>query len=984
MKKVWLQWILTLLLLAGNGYFYFRGQVTDRLQLILGLRKEAEDDGAGGGDVDADNPYQTWVYEYNLLKSPYTGKIPPDARVKEWNTALSFNSNINSLNGQARLTANSYLFAGPDNISGRTRAIAYDLRYNGTTNQVMLTGGVSGGIFRSTDGGVSWQWVSTPQLNSVTSIVQDSRQGTNPITNEPYMDTWYCGTGEFLPTSFISGPTASDLSFIVGWGMFQSDDNGQTWYAMGFSRGVASQNNTSEEAFDNAYDIINRLVVNPVNGNLYVSRFGSIVQVAEVSSGNYNRTLALYDNSDNGTLNTSNEVSDIVCSADGTTLFVGFHGRYTDPSNIDTTKDMEGLWQGNVNLSAGGTITWKKIAGQGANSPAGWPVSGSYGRIVLSLAPNNQHILYALVANGLNGTLSATGSPKPEADLFKYNDSTGIWTNLSANVPVTDSSDRGAFQVQDGYDMAISINPGDSNTVYIGGTNAYRSTDGFNSPSHITLINGYGRNGFDEFGYDYNIGHPDIHWFTFRPGSDSEMICSNDGGIQKCFNVFQPDSLSWTNLDNSYQSLQYYYVAIDPDNTQMTFGGGSQDNQCTLRNSFEDDPNAHDIYIVGDGCSVGISNPLNNTKNFFISDEDGGIYRVGLDPADNEFTGSFATIKPTGALGDFITLFYLDPDNTENLYFVSNDSLFRTTAASFVSATTWTLMKGVTSSISGDIRSLATTRGDYHSSHNLFFGTDEGKVYRLRDPENTSSTTVPMDISDPGMEGVVIGVSVNPRNDDTIMAVISNYDTQSIWWTGNANDSIPTWQSIEGAVANNLAAPSIRSCAIVPTQTTVEYFVGTQIGLYSTTSISGSNTEWTPEVSSGPLQYAIVSSLAMRWSDNTMVVGTHGNGMFYANIGSPVEVTSLPPTPTDTSSVFILNLYPTLLVNTLNIQVGNLLGVTGMQVYIYNMIGQLDYEAKMSYQNQSIDLAGLPSAMYIMTIVSNDGTHRYTRKFVKQ
>ncbi len=50
----------------------------------------------------------------------------------------------------ARLTAlNTYFPAGPNNQGGRTRALAYDVRYNGTTNQVLIAGGVSGGIMRS-------------------------------------------------------------------------------------------------------------------------------------------------------------------------------------------------------------------------------------------------------------------------------------------------------------------------------------------------------------------------------------------------------------------------------------------------------------------------------------------------------------------------------------------------------------------------------------------------------------------------------------------------------------------------------------------------------------------------------------------------------------------------------------------------------------------------------------------------------------------
>ena len=95
----------------------------------------------------------------------------------------------------ARLqTQNNYLPAGPNNNGGRTRAIAYDVRYNGTTNRVLIAGVVSGGIFRSTDGGANWTRVTPAnEVHNVASIAQDPRPGNQ--------DTWYAGGGEYIGSS---------------------------------------------------------------------------------------------------------------------------------------------------------------------------------------------------------------------------------------------------------------------------------------------------------------------------------------------------------------------------------------------------------------------------------------------------------------------------------------------------------------------------------------------------------------------------------------------------------------------------------------------------------------------------------------------------------------------------------------------------------------------------------------------------------------
>jgi hypothetical protein len=72
--------------------------------------------------------------------------------------------------------------------------------------------------------------------------------------------------------------------------------------------------------------------------------------------------------------------------------------------------------------------------------------------------------------------------------------------------------------------------------------------------------------------------------------------------------------------------------------------------------------------------------------------------------------------------------------------------------------------------------------------------------------------------------------------------------------------------------------------------TTVEYYAGTSVGLYSTTVISGGTTVWAQEGVTD-IGNAVVSSLALRAVDNTMAIGTHGYGMWNTTIGPVLPVT---------------------------------------------------------------------------------------------
>ena len=430
--------------------------------------------------------------------------------------------------------------------------------------------------------------------------------------------------------------------------------------------------------------------------------------------------------------------------------------------------------------------------------------------------------------------------------------------------------------------LVVAVKPDNPDVVFIGGTNIYRSTDGFTTTANTARAGGYVSTA--SYGL-YANSHPDIHAIVFRPGNPEIMLCGNDGGIQRTDNVLATP-VAWTQVNTGYRTYQYYYVDIDPRFGNPKVIGGAQDNGTT-RNIGGTGTN-FELVTGGDGVSVGLSDLGTGVQTEYVGSQSGRINRRQSTVALGFIN---ANITPSGVTGGlFVTLFKLDPDNTERLYYANDHELFYTTAASTVTSGTWTALTGVATAVGStfDITALATTRGAYNpATSSLFFGTSNNRVFRLDDPTGVAAATAPVNISGASFPagGYVSSISVNPRNDDTVMVTYSNYGVSSIWWTGDANSATPTWTAVEG----NISLPSVRASAIVVNGNTVEYYVGTSVGLYSTTAIAGASTVWAQE-GSADIGNAVVTSLALRANDNTMAIGTHGYGMWKTTIGNPIPV----------------------------------------------------------------------------------------------
>jgi hypothetical protein len=777
-------------------------------------------------------------YEFNMVKNPITGKIPEGSYEGELAQARAILADQQQNN---IVTVNPYSFQGPDNLGGRTRTISYDVRFNGTSNQIILAGGISGGVFKSIDNGATWVRKSpTGDHFSCTSLAQDTRVG--------FQNTWYYGVGEATGNS-----TGATGAFYSGNGVYKSTDNGETWARL------TTSNTSALETFSVAQDFINKIIVDPTDGNVYIACPATIRRSVD---GGTTWTTVL-----SGTLASSGQFTDIVVSSTGR-LYASFGG--TNTATVD------GVWASPPGATSGDVGSWTQIAGAGAGgSPAGWNAEGAYGRVVLGIAPSSENLLYALYS-------ITVGACTVEAELFRWDDIGATWTNLSATLPDEPGCLAGndPFAVQGGYDLVVAIKPDAPSTVFIGGTNAYRSID---AGLTWTRIGGYGSPA------DYSLyasSHPDIHAFAFQPGTATTMLCGNDGGIQRT-TANLASTVAWTPINSGYRTYQYYYVTVDPRLANGKVLGGAQDNGSTRNTGGTG--TGFEMVWGGDGVSVGLSDLILGTQYEYVGSQSGFINRR----TSGTVLGSATGITPTGETnsGLFVTLFTLDVDNTQRLYYANDNALYRTTSASTVASGTWTSMTGIATAVgaANDITALATTRGIYSAATaSLFFGTSSGRVFRLDDPTGTAAGTAPVDITGAGFPvGNISSIAVNPRNDDTVLVTFSNYGISSVFWTGTANSAVPVWTAVEGA----LTLPSYRSSAIALTASGIEYFVGTSAGLYTSTGLPGA-VAWTQE---GPTEIgnAVVTSLALRKEDNKLLVGTHGHGIWTTSLSIPIVPVTL-------------------------------------------------------------------------------------------
>jgi len=286
---------------------------------------------------------------------------------------------------------------------------------------IYYVGAASGGIWKTTDGGVHWDPIFDSQ--PVSSIGALAIAPSNP-------NIVWAGTGEPWIRSHIS----------VGQGVYKSIDAGKTWTLMGLEK-------TGR---------ISRVVIDPKNPDILLvgalgHAYGPQTErgVFRTTDGGKTWQRVLFTDENSGCAHLEMDPNDPKI------LFAGMW-----PLEIRTWGRVSGGPGSGLFKSTDGGVTWKRLSGNGL--PARMT-----GKIVPAIAPNNSKRIYALIETGDGVPLD--GKETDRGKLWRSDDGGETWRLISF-----DRNLGGRTH----YYFRMAVAPDNENETYYLTAGFAKSTDG--------------------------------------------------------------------------------------------------------------------------------------------------------------------------------------------------------------------------------------------------------------------------------------------------------------------------------------------------------------------------------------------------------------------------------------------------------------------------------------------------------------------------
>lgn len=235
---------------------------------------------------------------------------------------------------------------GPALMSGRVN----DLELHPTNSRILYAGTAGGGVWKSSDGGATFNPIFDDHSQSVGAVELDPNNPDKVI---------YVGTGETWTRNSVS----------VGDGLYRSNDGGVNWTKLGFERSERIAN----------------IIVNPENSNeIYVGVLGALWSdssergVYKSIDGGASWSKILYDGPATGCADLAMDPED------PNTLYASMWEFRRTAWSFNSGGNKSSLYK-----STDGGASWKKIHN-------GFP-EGKLGRLAIAVAPSNPNILYTVI-----------------------------------------------------------------------------------------------------------------------------------------------------------------------------------------------------------------------------------------------------------------------------------------------------------------------------------------------------------------------------------------------------------------------------------------------------------------------------------------------------------------------------------------------------------------------------------------------------------
>lgn len=858
---------------------------------------KAQIDETKAGLKAADQPDMAAFQEYIMTADPATGEVPTDRLLEAYQQTRAMQAE------QLATRSNSIVIDWEStgaNMGGRTRAIMFDP--NDPDNKKVWAGGVTGGLWYVNDiTNTNENWIPVDDFWSNLAI--------SCITYDPNnTQTFYVGTGEAQTARIIYRASSG-----LGNGIYTTNDGGSTWELL-----------ASTEDFDYITDIAVR------------DENGTSVIYACVASGTYmgedhesEPSDGVFRSADGG--DTWEQVLPLIPETLSNKPFT--------PSDIEITANgriFVGTME-NLDLQGGATILYSDTG-----LPGSWAIYDHYhdlisnesyykipARTMVASSPSDPDVIYAQFAAGYyNGFVYYRGRY-----MAKSVDAGANWSQI--NKPHDDWSTLAW------HAFVLKVDPVDPNTVYTGGLDLYKSSNGGENWNRISnwVLMYYG--GGDEY------VHADQHNIQFQPGSNTTAIFSSDGGVflTNTANYSQPVFIE---RNQGYNTLQFYTCAIKPTPFSQQYIGGLQDNGTLLHTGQPMD--IDDMIDGGDGAYCFWDQ---NQSNIYIT----SVYYNDY----TSYSGDTIVDNFGGYSGTFISP--ADYDYKENILYSNAVDFFGGNSNKLLRATnipynvvTQMIQLGTGSFV--PFSHVKYSRFSPIGTSTLFVGTQSGQLFKVINAQSVPET---VEIGSPGFPTANLSCIAIGENEDNLLVTFSNYGVSSIWLT---KDGGATWEEKE----SNLPDMPIR-WAIFHPDNNGQAILATEIGVWWTNTLNEDNTVWAPSVDG--MANVRVDMLKFRNGDDIVLAATHGRGLFTAEYEENPFYVGYDEYQADKSE---FNIYPNPTVDHITLSTYSIIAGP-VVINISDLSGKVVFSNRLENQSgdltYKINLPEITAGTYLVNLVYN-------------
>ncbi len=475
---------------------------------------------------------------------------------------------------------------------------------------------------------------------------------------------------------------------------------------------------------------------------------------------------------------------------------------------------------------------------------SGLPTTGQ--RMVIGVSAANANYVYAVVggSSGLVGVYRSTNA--------------GVSFSVMATSPnilgyQLDGSGTGS---QAWYDLDVAVDPSNINTLYVGGVNIWKSTNGGTSWNIVAHWIGSST---------VAAVHADQHALIFN---GTKLYAGCDGGLYYTTN----GGTNWTDISSGLAISQLYKFSQSHTNVNKVITG-FQDNGTAVYSGGT----SWSTEIGGDGMNC-IIDPTTTTYMY------GALYYGDIRRSTNGGS-SFGTVAKNGVngineSGAWVTPYTLQSNNASTMY-VGYKNVWRSTniKVSGNSNVSWTKIStfGTTSSLNAIESCMADA--------NILYVGRGSTLYRSDNVQAATPTWTTLSST-----GTIHDIETHPSNSSIVYMASGN----NVYKSTNKGSS---WTAITG----NLPNVSMNSVVFDTTKSEALY-VGTDVGVfYKETGM----TNWVNFSSGLPASAEVTDVEIYYGSGNTsrLRASTYGRGMWSSDLYSPANVPPIADFSTSTPNV---------------------------------------------------------------------------------